>query len=753
MSILPDGIGEPGLIWLLAAGFLPILLHILDRRRARVVDWPAMRFLVPRDRSRLRRIKLLEALLILLRSLAMLLIAYALLKPFSRVESSVRTRAPGSRGVVLVIDDSQSMDYRAQGKRSALENAREAALDLLEDLIPGDRAHVLTTADLASGVAAARDLPALETGGARRKAADVRTGAGRFRILEALDRAAELSALLDTDAREIHLLTDLQASTFPEADSTRIRFVGERLRAARAASATQIVDCGDPGARNVFISALEAGALAVGTDETVELRARVESSGAPPAGLANVRLFVGDVEVAAVAVPFDGAGRANASFTCRLDAPGAARITARLAPDGLAADDARRLALEVLDRIRVLVVGTTVTDEGPGSARNVDLALAPRARDLTAPPVIFRPVFARGLAGAEISASRVVIITGLPSLDRESAEALERFVRAGGGLLLFAGEAVDSATLDRELYRGGRGILPARLGSRSPRAAGGSRAEEMHPRDVLTSHPALEVFGAPEEGDLSRITVHRVTPVREVRPDAAILARLGEDSPWIIEGRAGSGKVIVVTTSASPDDSDLPLTPLFLPLLHRLVRHLAAPEASSRALELGDVLKLELPPAGSAEAGAEAHVIDPEGTRREASWTLEEGRAAAVFGDTRAPGFYEMRASAGAGTDTTGLYAVNVPAEESRLERIPEAALEALRDGTGAGVTRDARELSRSMGKTLVERPHWPLAAAIAALLLMAELALARRMSGERIPRRGRATPKEATAVAGGRLS
>ena len=78
--------------------------------------------------------------------------------------------------------------------------------------------------------------------------------------------------------------------------------------------------------------------------------------------------------------------------------------------------------------------------------------------------------------------------------------------------------------------------------------------------------------------------------------NARVLVALDGGIPWIVERPHGKGRVIFVASSAEPRDSDLPRTPLFLPLVHRLVRYLAAPVTD----------------APDAETTGEALVVDPE---------------------------------------------------------------------------------------------------------------------------------------------
>ena len=92
---------------------VPLLLYLLDRQRARHVDWPAVRFFLVRRSSRLRWIKLREALLILIRTLAIAVIVLAFLRPVQTVHVETTDEDDAvRRGVVLVIDSSVSMSYR-----------------------------------------------------------------------------------------------------------------------------------------------------------------------------------------------------------------------------------------------------------------------------------------------------------------------------------------------------------------------------------------------------------------------------------------------------------------------------------------------------------------------------------------------------------------------------------------------------------------------------------------------------------------
>ena len=718
MSFLPSGVAHAWLLPLLLVAFLPIILHVLDRRRARVVDWPAMRLLVGKDPARLRRMRAREMLLIAARSFAALLIALAILQPAWRVRRPVTASAESPRAVALAIDTTLGMAYRNAPGPSSLERAVASALRVLDETAPGSLVVLL------DGGGQAPESPATDADAARARLRALAPHPSTFRILDALDEAARRLSAMPLPG-EVHIFTDLQAPVLAGASAERARLVAERLRALDPPPLVRLVDCGPASAANRFVAGLESGPLAAVAGEPIELRALVEESGRGDGAPIDFTLVgpLGEAARAAAAAP--GEERLASIDLVQRFQTGTFPVAGRIPPDGLPGDDARWIVLDVPERIEILLTGTGMDDGGPGGARHADLALAPRSAGARAPAVPFRVRYAPVPDAETLAGKRVAIITGLLRLEDAEAALLERFVRDGGGLLVFAGEGVDLAALSEKLHRDGSGILPCAVGSR------GHGEEGVHPVGVLVEHPALSIFADPEEGDLSRITVRGWTKCTGLAEGATVLARLSGGDPWIIEKAAGRGRTIIVATSASPDDSDLPLTPLFVPLLHRLARYLAAAPPRIGEVLCGETISL---PVDEAPAGAAARAILPDGTARPAAIELIDGRMQAVLRDTRAPGPYALRLEReGSGPDDTPLlsrtYAVNFPPEESRVERAGREALLVLETALALSPVKDDAPVDRPLSMEDVDLPAWPAAVLLAILLLLLELAMARRMA------------------------
>src|ERR1700722_10070924 len=138
------------LLWGLLAVIVPPIVHLLNRRRFRVVDWAAMQFLIVGRKTR-QKVLFEQIFLMLMRVGLIVMLVLAIASPLLKLNWVVKlpggerlAHAAGqtNRDIVLIVDGSYSMDYKWQNK-TAHDAAKEWAGDFLKDLSPGDRVAIL----------------------------------------------------------------------------------------------------------------------------------------------------------------------------------------------------------------------------------------------------------------------------------------------------------------------------------------------------------------------------------------------------------------------------------------------------------------------------------------------------------------------------------------------------------------------------------------------------------------------------------
>ncbi len=193
-------------LFLLAAlaAAIPVVMHLVNRQRAKQLPFSTLRFLKISVQKTRRRKRIHDVLLMLLRAAVLLLIAAGLAKPtvttFGALWGSSGTAA------VIVLDNSASMGT-IDGERPRFETATAAATQILDQLGEGDRVALLPTCG-----------PSFPDAGRLARTQDsVRQMLGQCRVSYEqadltlkLQQARELLAKSDAPNKQIYILTDMQ---------------------------------------------------------------------------------------------------------------------------------------------------------------------------------------------------------------------------------------------------------------------------------------------------------------------------------------------------------------------------------------------------------------------------------------------------------------------------------------------------------------------------------------------------------------
>jgi hypothetical protein len=331
---------------------------------------------------------------------------------------------------------------------------------------------------------------------------------------------------------------------------------------------------------------------------------------------------------------------------------------------------------------------------------------------------------------AELSDYQVVVLDDVPAPTESQAAALERFVFAGGGLLIAPGPAARTNQYNRLLYREEGGLLPALL---QPAVSQAGMAIE--PATVDSVHPMLSLF-AGRVGSLSA-QVQRYVPITAPTRFAHVLASYTSGDAFLIESPYGRGRVVLVSNSLGPAWSTLPLTSVYLPLMQSMTRYLAGASVLDRNLSAGEELAAVFDPPAPGTRGV---VIRPDGTRDTCDVATIDQRSEARYARTDLAGLYTIRVGP-RGSERSMMFAVAPPAEESVLAAMTEEDWRRLEKEMGfTRLSAEEGALAATLSGTRgSEGEYWMAALAGVMALLVVELGLAWWWTGEddKVTRRG----------------
>jgi aerotolerance regulator-like protein/VWA domain-containing protein len=677
------GFVAPLILGALAALAIPVVIHLIQRERKRVVEFPSLMFLrrIPYQSVRRRRIRHWALLMLRLAALALIVAAFA--RPFFRRDTLAAATQQSAREVVILVDNSYSMEYGGRWTR-----AQGAARDAIDGLSAGDRASlVLFSSGAEVAVRSTSDRGRLTSALAAASA-----GPGTTRFAPALKLAGSLLSESPLPRREVVLISDFQRRGWEQTPGR------DDVRLPDKTIVTPIA-VGDASTANVSVTPVSLQRTRFENQDRLIVTAGVANHSAAAAHVA-LSLDVNGQQMQALPVSVEPNGTASVTFAPFTVSSRNMRATVRLPADALARDNVFHFVVSPGEPVRTMVVNRA-------GAERESLYLLRALSIGDTPRIEITERTSDTLSDSDLRVAAVVILNDVP-VSEAVADRLARFVQAGGGLLFSSGPHASWPAARADVLPGS----PAAIVDRTSGTAARLGALEF-------SHPVFELFRAPRSGDFSSARFYSYRAIE--KPVAAVVARYDDGTPALMERKAGEGRVLLWTSTIDLGWNDMPLKPVFLPFVHTIIRYLSDFAEAPSSQTVGQVVPALRASHASSSRGATV-ALAPSGARL----TLGAEDGAIELGEQ---GFYEVRTQ-GAGPESAMVLASNVDLSESDLTPMDPRELVAAvigRPATGPNGFADARPSDDAQAQA--QRLWWYLLVA-GGLLLAAETLLSNRLTG-----------------------
>lgn len=561
---------------LAAAG--PLLIHLVERRRSRVVAWSAMELLAEALGNNRRKLLVRDRALLVLRTGAIVMFGLAMSRPYwSAGNRATDLRQP--LHAVLVIDNSLSMAYE-QLDGTLLDAAKAKAMRFLRLLPPGSEISVVPWCGANNPLSSPTSR-----GAAERKLAAIEPVGRSATLVEAVDLIQRACRMSQLPAKRVVLFTDQQASDWP----TDFRVAGDALPEVQVASVAP------PQIDNAWVAELSLpDAVADAAGESL-LTAVLGYQGAAPRRAVTAKLMIEGQTVAEQPAELLSGKDHRLYFQHRfVGSPGvrAATVSLEITSDRLPADDRRTLVVPVGAQLPVLFVEEA--DLG-GSRRRADETASLRrligetdARRADMPLAAIERTTIDQLTPKMLATKRLVVVAGVRD-PGGAVKTLHRYVELGGQLLIAAGGGFDPVAWNQAAWLNGEGILPSRL---QPQLIGqvptdGADLEpfwlspdSIDARDWRLDHLPNDQW---QELVLEPVFFRYAACTRKPQkqgpadetPTFRILAELNNGDPLLIERNLAAGRIVFFASGLAPGWNTLAQSRAVL-LIDRLVRQMLA---------------------------------------------------------------------------------------------------------------------------------------------------------------------------------
>lgn len=703
---------NPFLLFGLAAATIPIIIHLLNLRKLKTIEFSSIRFLKELQKTKMRRVKIRQILLLILRTLLIILIVLAFARPALHGSvGSIGARAKST--IVILLDDSPSMTVRDE-RGVLFSQATAAAANLLNVVKDGDELYFMRLSEVhhkdafaastASSVRAVLDKiqPSLETASFR----------------DALGVTAKVLTESKNFNQEVYLVTDAQASQFTITGSrdssnlfdTRMKFF--------------IVETGKEQ-DNAGIASIDLKTQIMSKSKPVALKAIVRSFGNTPLRNSIMSVYVDGSRVVQQSLDIGARSSGTVDFTVVPKRRGVLRGYAQLEDDALEADNMRHFVIRIPDNINVLVVGGK-----PQDTRLASLALTLGGDSSLAGLFSALQTTQTQLSSLDINRFDVLVFCGVKEFTPTEADRIAQFVKAGGGIMIFPGDETNIINWNETLF--------AKLGIPASQAAQGElgtvdQSSFLSFDKLDVDHPLFqELFEQSTIRKKPAAAIESPRVFRSIKPQAGnkghVIITLSDGSGFLTEYTSGAGRVLLYSVEADMHWSDFPIKGLFAPLLHRSTLYLAGHDQNASARVVGENIKASLrqKPSGTktsytfrSPGGMEEHIV-PRASGASGTSLFESSA-------TTETGAYELRN----GDVVLDAFAVDVDPSESDLRHATNEELAAFWKHIGVDEAQALRvQASEKLETTVLESrlgvELWKYFLALAIAISLVEMAVAR---------------------------
>ena len=660
----------------LAGLAIPVLLHLTQREKKQIVRFPSLMFVRRIPYQSVRRRKIHNWLLLMVRLAALALIILAFARPLLD-RGNVPTVGATARELVILLDTSYSMGF---GDRWT--SAQAAARNQIARLTAADRGSVVL---FGSGA----DIQLRSTAERSRLQAVVDSAMpspSATRFSPALKVAGSILAESTLPKREVVIISDFQRGGWRGEEGAKL---------PDGATVTPVAIQGPADKPNLSVTGVTFARSSFSDQQRLVVTAGITNRTEQPVKGSSATLEVGGLTIATKPVAVEAGSSASVVFDAFTVSGRNMRATVRLAEDALAADNTFNFVVSPIEPLHITVVDRGTASSGLYLARVLSIGQSPKF------DVVFRQ--ADALSDEDLRKSGVIVLNDA-EVDVPLARRLVRFVEQGGGMFV--------ATGPRARWPQEVDALPATIGPPVDR----TRGDAARVGALEYGHPVFEPFRAPRSGDFSSIPVYGYRNLTAAT-GAQVLARFDAGAPAMLERRVGRGRVLEWASTLDVSWSDLPTKPVFLPFVHQAIRHLAGYTEPQPWLTVGQVLNTSAVAARG--PAAQRVLLTPSGRRLPLD---DEGTDVLELTEQ---GFYEVRGDA---NQADGVVAANVDPAEADLtpmdpHEITAAAVSgAGSEGTQAGVplTPEAKEKNQRL---------WWYLLVVGILLLGADTILSNRMA------------------------
>jgi uncharacterized membrane protein len=559
---------NPAILIGLAAATIPVIIHLLNLRKLKKIEFSTLMFLKELQKNKIRRVKLKQWLLLALRVLIILLIVTAFARPTLEGVSIGGTTSAAKTTALFILDDSFSMSVVDQNG-SYINQAEQTIKELLSNFEEGDEAGlILVSGDTDGEVPVTTNINSVVE-----KLKNINISHASGTINSALIKASNLILESKNFNKEIYLLSDFLKARI--AIQQNLADLGQTLNEQVKLYS---FDYSGKEVYNIAISNLKVITKIFEVKKPISFETTVTNYSDKTVNNLVVSLFVGGKRSAQKSIDLASNKAKIVQLEGTTNENGFIDVTVEIEDDEVSIDNKRFSSIFIPEKISVLLLYDIIND-----TRFVKLALQSVAANGN---IVLDEKPLGNMSTIKLNNYDAVIIIGTKGIDR--SDELRKFLTDGGGSILFPSSKPD--------LTGFQGILNSLNLPQAKDLIFNSEQtnKTVDFEKVDYDHLLLQnIFRDEQKKEIESPSIQSYYKISPMGKGKSIISLL-DGSSFLSEYDFERGKIFVFNVSPVLDWSDFPVKSIFAPLIYKSVVYLSAEDRSEAEYIAGEPLNINI---------------------------------------------------------------------------------------------------------------------------------------------------------------
>jgi len=636
---------NPLVLFGLIAASIPIIIHLLNLRKLKVIEFSSLQFLKEMQKNKMRKIRIKQILLLILRTLAIVFLVLSFSRPTIRNINLAGLGAEVKNTIIIVVDDTPSMSVEDK-RGSYISQAKKLAEKILESSEEGDEIYLIKFSDLnvlredfepTSKNIAEREIENIEVKDVSKNFVDVFISVSKI-----LDKTKNIS-------KEIYLLTDFQKTNLPEDLSS----LPKLDKSFDANTRVYVFNIGEKEAFNISIDSIQVLTKIFEINKPVNVSVSLTNHSSENGVNVSSNLFFNDKKVAQKGIDIKGYSSGNFSFTGHTRDYGFNSGRLEIEDDDFLKDNFRYFNFFVPEKIKVLMVSDNQND-----LFFINLVLSQTIDENSEPVFSITQTTTQFFNSYKPENYDILIISSPEKIFNLSP--LKNYIQNGGRTVILPGINSSVIAFSKAIESLGLNSISGVTGSKD------SKSSFTRFKEIDFKHPIFS--GIFSENVQKKIESPKIFYSFNYKPNlnGKEIISLENNYSFLAEEKLGNGVVLLFTAALDLSWSELPLKPIFVPMINRIALY-----ANSNGSNFNFLAGEEIQFKPFKRITGQLKILAPDG--KEIVFSSENlGKDFVNLGKFEVAGNYKIFED----EKLIGIVSVNIDARESNLTKLEEEQLE-----------------------------------------------------------------------------